>query len=511
MKLHQGPFFPVLLPGLLPGLLLALLLAFPVRAIEDRAPPRPEPVRVLLLDYHAPTEHDILLSHLCVTPCRYENGCPAELVKDGVDYWSEDFIVYRPAYLGKSARFVVDIYKKRRIDLLSISGHHASGFSGELGRGRFHTEKLRSQVAGSPGAEDFFTSPSLVFLQGCRTDVKSTFDGDPIAYVRHVIEETRVRGDEFERLLAAVQQIGGVQRAYRDLFPNACLLGYSGTQTPGGRTEIYRQISNLLRRLAIEKSGVEIAPRLRKLADESYDDFARRVDAECPRGWPCDLCRAAPDYYRPQAAALVEYLRDEHRRLTTEKRGLTTAQVDRREALFDNASFYANTRWSCSSYAPGRSPVWPDPVNESPFGRLFVELLWIDLDTLNGEEKRILRAELAHRLGGITFTEEDGGKLRAWLLEQGNRATLEHFLFQGPLLSLSTFRQRDFFAFLANIGCVSCLENVFRPETPSILRENAASRLRPELGEELFRRALTDPDPRVREEAAKRGPRGESR
>jgi len=219
-----------------------------------------EPLRVLLLDYNEPMEHDVLQSHLCVDPCTRANGCPEELIRDGVDFFSDQYIVYRPRYLGRSARFVVDAFKNRRIDLLSFSGHHASGFTGDLGRGRFDTEKLADHLAGSPGATRFFTDPTMVLLQGCRTDVKSRFDGDPVEYVLHVIEETRVREDEFERLLAAVQQIGGVQQAYRDLFPNACLLGYRGTQAPGGRFEIYGQVNSLLRRLAEQPERIGAGP-----------------------------------------------------------------------------------------------------------------------------------------------------------------------------------------------------------------------------------------------------------
>ncbi len=456
-----------------------------------------EPVRALLLDYNAPSEHDVLLSHLCVERCTADAGCPEELLKDGVDYWSEDFVIYRPRYLGRSARFVVDVYKDRRIDLVSFSGHHASGFSGDFGRGRFDTERLATNLFGSARAERFFTAPSTVLFHGCRTDVKSKFDGDPEEYVLHVIEETTVREDQLERLLAAVQQIGGVQQAYRDLFPNACLLGYRGTQTPGGILEIYRQVTSFMKTMAGRGGGPG------RFTDASYQELGRRVLAECPRGWPCNLCEVDEGYYGPLARTLASYLRRERGRIHGKGERLSEDDVIRREALFEEASYYANTRWSCSSYEPGTAPVWPDPVDESPFARLFLRLLWVDLGNLQPEQRRELREELVHRLGTIAFAEIDRIELRAWLYSDEGWSQLEDF-FGVSMRNLSTFRQKDFFSFLANIHCSRCLELVFDDGYPSLLRENAAGRFVAALGPDLYRRALADADPRVRLAAARR-------
>jgi len=477
--------------------LLCLLLA-PTLA------PAEEPVRALFLDYNASAEHDVLVSHLCVERCTPSRGCPEKWVKLGADYWSPDFVVFRPRYLG-TADFVVGAYRNKNIDLLSMSGHHASGFSGDYGRGRFDTELLGETFGESPGktffAAPFFTSPGLVMLQGCRTDVKSSFDGDPVEYVLHVIEETTVRTDQFERLLAAVQQIGGVQEAYRELFPNACILGYRGTQTPGGRLEIFGQVHSWLRGLA----GVE-TPAKFDLEDiyRSYDrarELNRRIEAECPSGWPCNLCARDPATYGPLARKLAAFLRAERERIHDDRRTAAASATARLESRFENASFYNNTRWSCSALAPGNPPVWPDPVDESPFGRLFMQLLLLHLDGMEPAQRATLQAELVHRLGTIRFTEIDRLELRVWLKAEKHWQLFQDFL-GGRLVTLSTFRQQSFFAFLAEIHCTRCFDEIFTPRVHSLLRENAARELVPELGPAPYLAALADPDVRVRRAAA---------
>ena len=280
-------------------------------------------LRALLLDYNEPIEHDVLQSFLCVEPCTTSNGCPDELRRDGVDFWNDELALYRPAYLGQSAAFVVRAYKDKGIDLLSISGHHASGFSGELGRGSFYTTKLVHQLKGLEGRDGFFTSPAMVLLQGCWTDVKSGFSGDPIDYVRHIVEDTQVRAGQSERLLAAIQQIAGEDEAYRELFPNACILGYQGTQIPGGLAEIYGQTSAFLRGVAglgTADAGANAPPakdsviEARRNAGE-LDELVRQIDRECgPAGWPCNLCKRDPQHYQPLADSLADALRAERRR-----------------------------------------------------------------------------------------------------------------------------------------------------------------------------------------------------
>ena len=496
-------------PGWRPTLLAVVLAisALPSSAQENRAgdSEADDPVRVLLLDYHAPDEHDVLLSHLCVEPCRRSNDCPDELVRDGVDYWSEDFRVYRPGYLGGGATFVVDIYRQRDIDLISFSGHHASGFTGETGRGRFHTEALAAQVGELPGAADFFTHPSMVMLQGCRTDVKSSFSGDPVEYVLHIIQETQVRDDQFGRLLAAVQQIGGVQEAYRDLFPNACLLGYAGTQAPGGRLEIFAQIHSLLRDLLPEGTagGIDDLGLGEARGDrDALDAINRRVDRQCPRGWPCNLCDHDPSY-RPLARNLAQLIRGERARIHQQRQGRSAADAERLEARLEDASYYANTRWSCSTATPGNEPVWPDPVDESPFGELFVRLLWMELEGFTPAQRRDLRLELLHRLAAIEFAPADAEGVRALLHQPIEWQRLIDFQ-DHDLLDLSTFRQQDFYGFLGAVGCGDCLATAFTGGRPSLLRENAARALRPELGPEVYALALADSHSRVRAVAAER-------
>jgi hypothetical protein len=467
-----------------------------------------QPLRVLLLDYNEPTEHDILLSHLCVERCSRAMGCPTSLLKEGVDYFSPDFIVFRPQYLGRSARFVVDAYKKRGIDFISISGHHASGFSGELGRGQFDTETLAGHLEDSVGAEAFFTSPSLVMLHGCRTDVKSKFDGDPIEYVVHVLDETTVRDDDFERLMAAVQQIGGVQQAYRDLFPNACLLGYKGTQTPGGLLEIFKQIDAILRGFEAQGRGEAMRASKFDLGKARAAGRGRRqigldIERECPRGWPCNLCRTDSAYYKPQAQALASLLRREQRRIKGSRKKRDSTTASQLESLFERAAFYNNSRWSCSVARPGTQPIWPDPVDESPFGKLFLELLLLEFESLGTNDRSTLQAELVHRLGAISFEEEHQLELRVWLATPQHADQLRAYL-EREIFNLSTFRQRDLFAFFANIACTACLAEMLDPARPSLLRENAASQLQPHLGATLYLQALADHDPRVRLAAAGR-------
>lgn len=493
-------------------LLPLLLLTWTIPATTSTAAsedPFAGPVRILLLDYNAPDEHDVLLSHLCVERCTRSNGCPDAWIAEGVDYWSEDYIVFRPGYLGRNARFIIDIYHNRHIDLISFSGHHASGFSGEGEhiKGRFDTERLGALMAGDDlpsGLEDFFTHPSMVLLQGCRTDVKSRFAGDPMEYVLHVIEETRVRDDQFERLLAAVQQIGGVQEAYRDLFPNACLLGYAGTQAPGGRLEIFAQVHSLLRNLLPEgrAGGIDLGLAEARGREGGLAEVNRRIESQCRRGWPCNLC-AESSAYTPLASNFADLVRQERRRIHRDGRQRGAAGVSSLETRLEEASYYGNTSWSCSAAQPGAAPVWPDPVEESPFGQLFLKLLWLDIESLSPAERRELREELVHRLGRITFTPEDARNLREWIRMEDRWPKLLDFQ-RAPMLGMSTFRQQDFYRFLANAECGDCMATAFTPERPSLLRENAARALVPRLGREVYRLALSDSHPRVRAEAARR-------
>jgi hypothetical protein len=489
-------------PSLAVALTVALLAS--AAAMAETAPR----ARVLLLDYQAPIEHDVLQSFLCVEPCTAAAGCPASLVAEGADFWSDDFVVFRPDDLEGRAGVVVDRYREKRIDLLSLSGHHASGFSGKPGGPRFETERLGKEIGEVPGVAPFFVRPAMVLLQGCRTDVKSTFSGDPREYILHVIEETEVRRSEFDRLMAAVQQIGGVQQAYRTLFPNACILGYSGTQAPGGRFEIYFQNSGWLRALAALAPGGTVPPRrfdpaAARGGAAAFEALNRRIQDECAGGWPCNLCQVAPEFYRPLAKGLAAALRDDRRRLA--QRGRGTARASALESALEEGSFYQNTTWSCAAGAPSAEPQWPTPVDESPFARLFAELLLLDPGDLSESERARLREELVHRLGGVELLEADRGELGDWL--RANAARVESFI-QGPLRSYSSFRQRDFFRFLARAGCSPCFASVFQASSsggaPALLRENAAASLVPAVGSGPYRWALLDEDPRVRRAAAKR-------
>jgi hypothetical protein len=484
----------------------ALALAFGLASAIALAaePAHAERARVLLLDYFADDEHDVLQSFLCVEPCTEAAGCPESLRRDGADFWSDDFVVFRPEVEGR-ARAIVERFDDKSIDLLSISGHHASGFSsGADGTARFDTERLGRDLAGVEGVEPFFTRPSMVMLQGCRTDVESSFTGDPREYILHVIEETDVRRNEFDRLMAAVQQIGGVQQAYRSLFPNACILGYSGTQAPGGRFEIYFQVTGWLRALqTLQSKGVEgprrFDPTTARGSSAAFNALNRKVEAECPGGWPCNLCARDDAYYRPLARSLATELVAERRRL--DRGGRSARGAESLASALEGGSFYANTTWSCSSGAPVGRPDYPEPVDESPFARTFAELLLLPFGNLTESERARLHEELVHRLGSIELQPADQGELDAWLTANSSR--VEDFI-QGPLRTYSTFRQRDFFRLLARAGCSPCFASVFEPESSPLLRQNAAASLLPILGSSPYEWALQDPDPRVRRAAAAR-------
>jgi hypothetical protein len=459
--------------------------------------------RVLLLDYFAEVEHDVLQSFLCVEPCTERAGCPESLRSQGVDYWSDDFVVFRPKVEG-NARSIVERFRATNVDLLSLSGHHSSGFSGGPEGARFDTERLGRDLADVTGSAPFFTHPSMVMLQGCRTDVESSFTGDPREYIRHVIEETDVRRNEFDRLMAAVQQIGGVQQAYRSLFPNACILGYSGTQAPGGRFEIYFQVSGWLRALAVlQGGGVEpprrFDPAAARESKSAFSALNQKVEAECPGGWPCNLCARDAASYGPLARALAAELRVDRRVLKSGGRGSRGA--DRLESALESGSFYQNTTWSCSSGAPKSAPQYPNPVDESPFARTFAELLLLPFGTLSENERARLHEELVHRLGTIELREADRGELDDWLTAHSSR--VDEFI-HGPLRNYSTFRQRDFFRLLARAGCSPCFASVFKPGAAPLLRQNAAASLLPTVGSTPYRWALLDADPRVRRAAAAR-------
>lgn len=503
---------PAIVPTLVSLLALAILLALPLAADDIEPLPavgEPERLSVLLLDYHAPIEHDVLLSHLCVDRCTRSRNCPDELLRKGVDYFNDRLEVYRPQYMGQSARFLVNAYKAKGIDLVSISGHHASGFSGNFGRGRFYTDELAHQLAGLPGRDAFFTDPSMVMLHGCWTDVKSGFEGDPIEYVRHIIEDTSVRRGESERLLAAIQQIAGDEEAYRDLFPNACILGYAGTQIPGGLFEIYGQVNNLLRGMEAEVAGRDQAREPRfplaeaRRSRSEMERVNKEIDRECsPGGWPCNLCRQAPEYYGPLARALTTTLERGQQRLER-KEGLAAGETLRMERTLEEASFYSNTRWSCAVAEPGTPPVYPEPIDRAPYLEMFVDLLMIDLGQVDGEVRHRIESELTHLLGATEIDDATRERLHARLTSEEGTAWRYAFS-QRTLGRLSTFRQRDFYDFLSRIGCQPCFEEVLRSGIPRVTRENAASQLRPRLGRELYEKALADRSPRVRLLAASR-------
>jgi hypothetical protein len=505
-----------------PALLCSLILLAPLAAGEDlpapaapAAAPAPAPkaparksaplpaipaLRVLLLDYNEPIEHDVLVSHLCVERCNAANRCPEEYVKDGVDYFSNDFVVYRPQYLGESANFLVEAYGARRIDLLSFSGHHSSGFSGYFDRGRFSTEKLRLELADVADWQPFFTSPSMVLLQGCWTDVKEGFDKDPIAYIRHVIEDTEVRPGESSRLIAAVNQIAAGKQAYRELFPNACLLGYAGSQVPGGLLEIYGQVNGALRGIAA-RQGIGLPADLFHFDGKSPEELEALlvpVDKECGgSGWPCNLCRKNAGQYQPLARSLASFLRQERKRLDA-----GVARPEREAKSFERqlevASHYHNASWSCSVAPPGTPPVLPPPIDRAPYAQLFLELLTSDqLGNIDLETRISLDAELVHFLGGLTLNEEQRESLRKNLTEEPGAGWLKNYL-ASKLQAISSSRQRDLFDFFAEISCADCFRALPQDPASWILRENAASRLRPELGGELLAAFFADPVARVR-------------
>ncbi|MEL7062090.1 MAG: hypothetical protein AAGN46_18835, partial [Acidobacteriota bacterium] len=111
--------------------------------------------------------------------------------------------------------------------------------------------------------------------------------------------------------------------------------------------------------------------------------------------------------------------------------------------------------------------------------------------------------ELVHLLGATTLAQDTRDLLLARLSTLDGAAWRETFL-ADELPRFSTFRQRDFFDFLAEIGCRDCFDQALDPTGSRIVRENAASQLRPSLGREPYEQALADPSARVRRLAASR-------
>jgi len=376
-----------------------------------------EPVRVLLLDYGAPALNDVLQGYLCVKPCRHATGCPDELVKTGAEAWSDDFVVYRPPYVGSSAAFVVRAFKDRGLDLVSFAGE-----------GSFDPWTLEDEIAGVDGAELFFTEPSLVLLSGME-DAPPELGDDPEAWLRGLADAGRVTAPDLKPFLAALDLLAGTKPLYRVLFPNACLTGVDAPEDVGG----------LLSRLT----------------------GAQDADAGCPL-----------------ARGLLSFLR------------AGTRSVD------DEAV-------DCPDGEASSAPAFTNPAAAAPYARLFVDLLWLDTGGLEAAERTLYYSELVDRLGPTEVTGLSAIELRAWVMSPRSWESLDAFV-RGPLLRLSSFRQRDFFTFFASLRCGDCLELALREDVPSILRENAAARLVPELGAGPYRRALRDPDPRVRHAAAAR-------
>lgn len=385
-----------------------LSLALPASAAE--------PVQVLLLDYGAPAVNDALLGDLCVKPCRHATGCPDELIKNGVEAWSDDFVVYRPPYVGSSAAFVVRAFKDRGLDLISFAGE-----------GSFDPWGVEDEIAGIDGAELFFTEPTLVLLNAME-GAPPELGGDPEAWLRGLADAGSITPSDVEPFVAALDLLAGTRQLYRVLFPNACLTGVHGSE----------EVAGLLSRLT-----------------------GAGDDGECPL-----------------ARGLASFLR------------AGTRSVD------DEAV-------DCPEGAPASAPAFTNPSAAAPYARLFVELLWLDTGGLASEDRTLYCSELADRLGSTEVTGLPAIELRAWVHNPRHWEKLDAFV-RGPLLQLSSFRQRDFFTFFASLRCGDCLELAMADDVPSILRENAAARLVPELGAEPYRRALRDPDPRVRHAAAAR-------
>ena len=96
------------------------------------------------------------------------------------------------------------------------------------------------------------------------------------------------------------------------------------------------------------------------------DELVRQIDRECgPAGWPCNLCKRDPQHYQPLADSLADALRAERRRLDTGTPRARAAASSLEQRLED-ASLYANVRWSCSTYAPATPPIYPQPIDRAP-------------------------------------------------------------------------------------------------------------------------------------------------
>ena len=209
-------------------------------------------------------------------------------------------MVFRPKVEGR-ARSIIERFDAVGIDLLSMSGHHASGFSGGAdGAARFDTERLGRDLEDAVGVEPFFTHPAMVMLQGCRTDVESVVhrrparvhpsrdrrDRRPSQRVRSAAgggatDRRRAAGvprSLSQRLHPRLLGDAGARRPLRDLLPGDGLAARSGGDAGGRRRS----------RHAASMRPKRVAPRRRSRRSTAKSKPSARAvgPATCARGTP---------------------------------------------------------------------------------------------------------------------------------------------------------------------------------------------------------------------------------
>ena len=469
-------------------------------------------LKILMLTYNWPEEHNVLQSLLCLQPCTKKNKCPKEVLKYQKHaeipevFWNDQFIVVRPVDIG-APQDVVHKFKGFYPNFISMSGHHSSGFSGERNAGDFQLESL-NVYSSQETLASVFGSASLVMLNGCNTEVKSDFVGDPVEYIRHIIQDTQVRGGDLTRLRAAISQISGIQKSYRHIFPNACIMGYSGTSVPGGIPQIYGQYTNALRAIYKLTEKKELSPRLRLLTGGTYAENEKKVFNECPRKqWPCNLCKKDPQYYSSLYLRLAKFLRSEKIR-QSENRSYTPTQVKELETLFNGNRFYKNSKWACSEVSPDTPPTLPNVDSLPRSGKLLIDLLLIqNSQNFTSQQLTEVRGEVLHQLAYIRFSDEELQELRTLIQQDDYKKKIM------ALRSLITNGSNDtaisdYFNISQKLLCTECLRGIDTPEgyTKASKREKIAfaRSLEPSFGIDRYQLTINDSDDKIAAEAAKK-------
>ncbi|MCH2535065.1 MAG: hypothetical protein MK008_11535 [Bdellovibrionales bacterium] len=420
-------------------ILFFLILSTPLWAQSDKP-------LLAMLTYNATDEHDVLQSLLCLEPCR-GNDCTEEHQQLG-EVLSNSFLnAVKPSELMQSDQ-TIEALNLLKPDFLSLSGHHSSGFSGS--NGMFYFDQLSHSLP-TEAIRSALSSPKVVLLNGCYTDVSTDFKQDPISYIEHVVTETDVREDTLSRFRSAISQISGFQKEYVNVFPQACIMGYEGRSIPGGIPQIYMQYSNYFRALYELMFNEKIESKYKILSGD-YKTVEGQIHQECPAGqWPCNLCDVDKSYYSKFSKALAEYLKLERKRVE-QQISHRDFWGDRFQQALQNNRFYKNTGWACNQQAEPKEPIIPRTLNRTKNAKLlFKTLFWLQESSLQASDKSSLAADAMHGIHFIKFTSEEEEELKEF-----TRLNAKKFAKLSEL-KLSKDSMTQYFKLAQKFECQACL------------------------------------------------------